>query len=73
MHREDDVLLSVAEAAALLDVDRTTVWRYIKLAEEGGDGLPAHKAGHAYTVWQSDAEAFKPRAKRRRGPKPKGS
>lgn len=68
MKREDDVQISVQEAAALLDVDRATVWRYITLEN---DPLPATKIGHGYALWRSDVEAFKPRAKRRRGPKPR--
>ena len=65
--KEDDVQISVPEAAALLEVDRATVWRYITLKE---DPLPAKKIGHGYVLWRSDVEAFKPRANRRRGPKP---
>lgn len=62
------MLLSVAEAADLLSVDPATVWRYIHLDT---DPLPAKKVGRAYTLWQSDVLAFKPRANRKRGPKPR--
>ena len=62
------MLISVPDAAELLDVDRATVWRYIKLES---DPLPAQKIGHGYVLWQSDVEAYKPKAKRTRGPKPR--
>lgn len=62
------MLISVPDAAELLDVDRATVWRYIKLES---DPLPAQKVGHGYALWRSDVEAFRPRAKRKRGPKPR--
>lgn len=68
MRREDDVQISVAEAAFELGVNRATVWRYINLDD---DPLPAQKIGHGYAIWKSDVEAFRPRAKRRRGPKPR--
>ncbi len=63
---EDDVQISVAEAASLLGVDRATVWRYIKLE---GDPLPAQKIGHGYAVWKSDVIAYQPKANRKRGPR----
>jgi hypothetical protein len=66
MRRDEDVLLSVAEAADLLNVDPATVWRYIHL---DSDPLPAQKVGRAYTLWQSDVLDFRPRANRKRGPK----
>lgn len=66
--KEGDVQISVKDAAVALGVNRATVWRYITLTD---DPLPAEKIGHGYVLWKSDVEAFKPRAKRRRGPKPK--
>lgn len=66
--KEDDVQISVPEAATLLGVDRATVWRYITLKE---DPLPAKKIGHGYVLWQSDVIEYRPKAKRRRGPKPR--
>lgn len=66
--REDDVLISVADAASLLGVNRATVWRYITLAE---DPLPAERVGREFVLWRSDVEAFMPKANRRRGPKPR--
>lgn len=68
MRRDEDVLLSVAEAAALLDVNPATVWRYIHLDH---DPLPAERVGRAYTLWQSDVLAYQPKANRKRGPKPR--
>lgn len=62
------MLISVADAATLLGVDRVTVWRYITLEE---DPLPAERIGREFVLWQSDVEAFKPKAHRRRGPKPR--
>jgi hypothetical protein len=66
MRREDDVLISVAEAATLLDVDPATVWRYI----QAGDLTPAREK-KPYVLWQSNVVAFKPHAKKKRGPKPR--
>jgi predicted DNA-binding transcriptional regulator AlpA len=66
--KEDDVQISVPDAAVLLGVDRATVWRYITLEH---DPLPAKKIGHGYVLWQSDVEAYKPKANRPRGPKPR--
>jgi hypothetical protein len=51
-----------------LKVNRATVWRYITLEH---DPLPAEKIGREFVLWKSDVEAFKPRAHRKRGPKPK--
>lgn len=65
MRREDDVLLTVAEAAGLLDVDPATVWRYIRAAD-----LKPAREKKPYLLWQSDVVAFRPHAKKRRGPKP---
>jgi hypothetical protein len=67
MRREEDVLISVAEAASILDVNPATVWRYIQLED---DPLPAQKVGRSWALWQSDVVAFKPKAKRTPGPKP---
>jgi hypothetical protein len=66
MRREDDVLISVAEAAALLDVDPATVWRYI----QAGDLTPA-RPKKPYVLWQSNVVEFKPHAQKKRGPKPR--
>lgn len=68
MRPEDDVQISVKDAASALGVDRATVWRYINLDD---DPLPAQKIGHGYVLWKSDVEAFKPKSKRKRGPKPR--
>ena len=48
MRREDDVLISVAEAAALLDVNPSTVWLYI----DAGELIPA-RPQKPYVLWQS--------------------
>jgi hypothetical protein len=66
MRRDDDVLISVAEAAELLKVDPATVWRYI----QANDLTPARPA-KPYVLWQSDVVAFAPRAKKKPGPKPR--
>jgi len=66
MRPEDDVQISVIDAAQILGVDRATVWRYITLKE---DPLPAQKIGHGYILWKSEVEAFRPRANRKRGPR----
>src|SRR5689334_2345439 len=66
MRRTDDVLISVADAATLLGVSRATVWRYIK---QEHDPLPADQIGHGFTLWKSDVEAYRPKAKRSPGPK----
>lgn len=60
------MLISVAEAARLLQVDPATVWRYIK-----AEDLTPARAVKPYVLWQSDVIAFKPRANKRRGPKPR--
>jgi hypothetical protein len=70
MRRDDDVLMSVAEAAAYYDVDPATVWRYINRDD---DPLPAEKVGRSYAIWRSDVIAYAPKAKRKPGPKPAGS
>lgn len=67
MNREDDVQISVTDAARLLEVDRVTVWRYITLKV---DPLPAIRIGHGYILWRSDVEAFRPRVKRKRKRRP---
>lgn len=64
MRREDDVLVTVAEAAAILDVDPATVWRYIK-----ADDLKPAREKKPYMLWQSDVVAFMPRAHKTPGPK----
>lgn len=66
MRREDDVLISVSEAAGILNVDPATVWRYIK-----AEDLTPARPSKPYVLWQSDVEAFKPRAHKRPGPKPR--
>ena len=65
MRREDDVLISVAEAARLLDVNPSTVWRYI----DAGELIPA-RPQKPYVLWQSSVIEFAPNAKKRPGPKP---
>jgi len=66
MRREDDVLITVAEAAGLLDVNPATVWRYIQ-----ADELTPARPKKPYMLWQSDVIDFKPRAKKRPGPEPR--
>ena len=58
------MLVTVAEAAGLLDVNPATVWRYI----QARDLTPARPA-KPYLLWRSDVLAFKPNAKKRPGPK----
>jgi hypothetical protein len=64
MRREDDVLVTVAEAAEILQVDPATVWRYIQAAD-----LKPARARKPYMLWQSDVIAFKPNARKTPGPK----
>jgi predicted site-specific integrase-resolvase len=64
MRRDDDVLLTLSEAAESLSVNPATVWRYIK----AGDLKPA-RAEKPYMLWKSDVEAFAPNAHKRPGPK----
>lgn len=67
MRRDDDVLLTVAEAADLLSINPSTVWRYI----DAGELTPA-RSKKPYVLWQSDVVALQPTAgKRKRGPKPR--
>lgn len=66
MRREDDVLISVAEAAELLKVNPATVWRYIQ-----AEDLTPARDKKPYLLWQSEVVEFAPRAKKRPGPKPK--
>lgn len=68
MRPEDDVQISVVEAAELLDVDRATVWRYIT---QDSDPLPATKVGHGFVLWKSEVLDYQPKTKRKRGPKPR--
>ena len=68
MRRDDDVLVTVTEAAAILDVNPATVWRYIQ-----ADELVPARPKKPYMLWQSDVIAFKPHAKKTPGPKPRKS
>jgi hypothetical protein len=65
MRREDDVLVTVAEAAEILKVDPATVWRYIK-----ADDLKPARDKKPYMLWQSDVLKFSTLPKKARGPKP---
>lgn len=64
MRREDDVLVTVAEAAAILEVNPATVWRYIK-----AEDLKPAREKKPYMLWQSDVVAFSEMPKKRPGPK----
>ncbi len=66
MRREDDVLISVAEAAELLKVNPATVWRYIQ-----AEDLTPARDKKPYLLWQSEVIEFAPHAKKRPGPKRK--
>lgn len=62
---QEDVQISVPEAAELLKVDQSTVWRYIKHR-----GLPAKRIGRYHVLWRSDVVKFIPK-KPKPGPQPK--
>jgi hypothetical protein len=65
MRREDDVLVTVAEAAGILGVDPATVWRYIK-----AEDLTPARAQKPYMLWQSDVVKFAEQPRKKPGPKP---
>jgi excisionase family DNA binding protein len=64
---QDDVQISVGEAARVLDVDPSTVWRYIKHR-----GLPAKKVGRYHVLWRKDVLGFIEK-KPKPGPKPRAT
>lgn len=51
----NDNLISLAEAAKLRNVDRSTIWRWIKA------GLPAQQIGKAWVVDRESLLSYQPR------------
>lgn len=58
------MLVTVAEAAEILDVDPATVWRYIK-----AEDIKPARDSRPYMLWQSDVLAFQKLPKKKPGPK----
>lgn len=50
----NDNLISLAEAAELKDVDRSTIWRWIRR------GLPAQRIGNVWVVDRDELVKFVP-------------
>jgi excisionase family DNA binding protein len=63
--KDDDPLLSLREAATVLGVHPTTVWRYI----QRGDLAPA-RTERPSAIRRSDVLAFQDKPRPKPGPKP---